>query len=118
MFCTLNVFIRCESGKNEHSEIPTMVLNEEKFTQLLVDFALAESASNLNIKNVSAQKMDSVYAFNPLTENKVTKATYDSTISFYSKHPALYKKIYENVLTKLSKMQVKKDSVRVNIPSK
>jgi hypothetical protein len=70
---------------------------------------------------LSGLKFDSAYAFNPLKENNIDQAKYDSSISFYSKHPKLYKKIFEEVLTTLSKMQaaraakkdstVKKDSV-------
>jgi hypothetical protein len=105
----------CGSGSEEDIDVPTGVLNEETFTKVLVDFSLAESASNLNVKNVSGEKMDSTYAFDPLKENKISKAEYDSAISFYSKHPALYKKVYENVLTTLSKLQIKKDtSVKVD----
>ena len=108
------LIISCGKGKDEEVTIPENVLSEEKFTKVLVDFALAESTSNMNVKNVSAAKIDSVYAFNPLKENGITKPQYDSAIAFYSKHPLLYKKIYEDVLVALSKMQVKKDSSKVD----
>lgn len=105
----------CACNSNEEDiTIPNTIINEEKFTKLMVDFALAESASNLNVKNVAAQKIDSTYTFNPLEENNISKSQYDSAISFYSKHPALYKKIYENVLVSLSKMQTKRDTLKVD----
>lgn len=102
------------SNKDEEISVPSNILNEEKFTKVIIDFALAESTSNINVKNLPADKMDSLYAFNPLADNNVTKGKYDSAIAFYSKHPTLYKKIYENVLAELSKMQIKKDSVKVD----
>jgi hypothetical protein len=62
--------------------------------------------------------MDSAYAFDPLEENNVSRSQYDSAVSFYSKHPAVYKKIYENVLATLSKMQLRNDSAKVGPVSK
>lgn len=113
----LTVMISC-SKNEEEAEIPSTILSEEKFTKLIVDFALAESTSNINVKNLPADKMDSLYNFDPLIDNNVSKSQYDSTIAFYSKHPGLYKKVYENVLVELSKMQVKKDSVTTDPVSK
>jgi hypothetical protein len=109
--------LSCSSDDLE-TVVPSTILSEEKFTKIIVDFALAESTGNINVKNVASDKMDSVYAFNPLIENNVTKGQYDSAIAFYSKHPNLYKKIYENVLAELSKMQIKKDSLTVDPASK
>ncbi len=109
----LSVMISCAKS-DEEENIPANILNEEKFTKLIVDFALAESVSNINVKSLPADKMDSLYNFDPLVDNNVSKSQYDSTITFYSKHPELYKKVYENVLAELSKMQVKKDSLKVD----
>ena len=108
----------CGSGENDDIKIPNTILSEEKFTKLLVDFSLAESVGNLNVKNLPAEKMDSAYAFDPLEENNVSRSQYDSAVSFYSKHPAIYKKIYENVLATLSKMQLRNDSAKVDPVSK
>ena len=105
----------CGSKKAEEVSLPPNVLNQEQFTKLLTDFALAESAANMNVKNVPMNKFDSVYAFNPLIENSIRKSQYDSTVGFYVQHPELYKKVYENVLANLTRLQTersaKKDSV-------
>lgn len=113
----LTVVTSCTKN-DDVANIPQSVLSEEQFAKLLVDFALAESTSNINVKNLPADKMDSVYNFDPLIDNHVSKGAYDSTITFYSKNPALYKRVYETVLAELSKMQVKKDSVKVDQVSK
>jgi len=108
----LLLFLSCGSRQVEEVETPANILSEEMFTKVLVDFALAESAYNLNIKNVPAQRFDTTYAFNPLSENHISKAKYDSTILFYAHHPNLYKKIYENVLAALSEIKTKRDTLR------
>ncbi|MDO9000369.1 DUF4296 domain-containing protein [Sediminibacterium sp.] len=104
----------CSLMHDDDVIVPDSVLNEEIFTKVIVDFALAESVGNINVKNVSSEKLDSVYAFSPLEENNITVAQYDSALSFYSKHPALYKKIYDNVLITLSKMQTKRDTIKTD----
>lgn len=105
-------------NKEKEVEIPANVLSSEKFTQVLVDFAMAEAAANMNIKNVPVIKIDSTYAFNPLKENNITKSQYDTTLAFYSAHTDLYKKIYEDVLTELSKIQTRRDSLKALPASK
>lgn len=109
----LLLFTAC--GKNEEDnqvQIPAGVLSEEQFVNLLTDHALAESAANLNVKNVAFNKIDSAYAFNPLLENNVSKGQYDSTLSFYIRHPALYKKIYESVLETLTRKQTARETTK------
>ena len=111
---TLLSLLSCSTSSSNHVQIPANILSEEKFAKVLADFALAEGATNMNIKNVAFQKFDTVYAFNPLKENGISKNQYDSTILFYAQHVELYKKVYENVLVLLSEMQVKRDSLNVD----
>lgn len=106
LFCL--IFISCEN-KARHKEIPPAnILDEEKFKNVLVDFALAESAANMNVKNSVAPKLDSVYAFNPLKENNVRLEQYDSTLDWYSHHTEEYKKVYEKVLDRLTEIKANK----------
>lgn len=89
--------------KNE--SVPVNVLDKDKFSDLIVDFTLAESAAGINVLNVHGQKTDTVYAFNPLIDNNITKRDFDTTLYYYSHRPKLFKEVYELSLEKLSKMQ-------------
>src|SRR4051812_36795231 len=94
----------CGKEKKEEA-IPNYVLNKEKFSDLLCDFTLAEAAVGLNIKNLPGNQMDSVYAFNPLLDNGVTRKDFDTSLYFYSHHPTLFKEVYQLSLEKLSRLQ-------------
>ena len=106
------VVVSCGTNKNEET-VPNTILDEKTFTTILTHFLIAESATNLNIKNADIAKFDSVYAFNPLKENNITKAQYDLTLDFYAKHPKLYKQIYEDALQQLSELQTQKRAALV-----
>lgn len=80
-------------------------MDKEKFSDVIVDFALAESAAGINIAGAPGQKIDTVYAFNPLLDNNVKRVTFDTTLYFYSHHPKLFKEVYLLALEKLSKIQ-------------
>jgi hypothetical protein len=80
-------------------------MDKEKFSEVIVDFALAESASGINVLGVAPQRGDTVYAFNPLLDNNVKRTVFDTTLYFYSHHPKLFKEVYVLALEKLSKMQ-------------
>ena len=107
------IFLFCECGKREEEdmEIPPYILSPGKLSKVIVDFALAESSANMNIKNVPVQKIDSVYAFNPLVENGVRKSQYDSALFFYSGHPELYKQVYDSALVFLSEYKAMRNAV-------
>jgi hypothetical protein len=107
-------FFSCEPKNEAVVTTPPNILNETTFTKLLVDYALAESAANLNIKNVSLLRLDTTYAFAPLKENNISRSKYDSTLMFYSKHTVLYKKIYENVLAELSEIKTARDTLKMD----
>lgn len=98
------IVLACEK-KEEEVKIPSYVLSKEDYAKLMVDFTLAEAAGNANVKNLSGAKFDSAYHFNPLKENKITEAQYDSSLSFYSKHPAMYKEVCEMALNTLNDMK-------------
>lgn len=114
---TLFVF-SCGKKNNEAVEIPPGIIGRDTFARILVDFALAESAANMNIKNTLLLKLDSVYAFDPLEDNGVTLARYDSSIAFYVRNPEVYKKIYEQVLASMSEIQTKRNPVKKDTNSK
>jgi hypothetical protein len=102
---TLCIFLYSCSDEKKEVAIPDNVLDKEKFSDVLVDFSLAESASAVNILGVSNAKGDTVYAFNPLVDNNVKRSTFDTTLYFYSHHPKLFKEVYVITLEKLSKLQ-------------
>ena len=104
MFCGVVCFFSC-SGPEKEIKIPDNVLDKEHFSELICDFALAESAATLNIKNVNGDKTDSVYSFNPLFDKGINRKTFDTTIYFYSHNPILFKAVYELSLEKLSRLQ-------------
>lgn len=99
-------------GEKKSDILPDYVLPKEKYIKLIVDFSLAESAANLNIKGTPVQKVDSVYHFDPLKENGISQSQYDTTVWYYSRHPEQYKEIYEEVLKILSEMEASRNEVK------
>lgn len=91
--------------KDKTTKTPEYVLNKEEFSEVIVDFTLAESASNINVLNVTGLKGDTVYAFNPLLDRNISREKFDTTLYFYSHHPILFKEVYDLALEKLSRMQ-------------
>lgn len=97
----------CKPPKEEQEEIPSNIISEEQFISVLTDAYLGEGASGINIKNVSGEKYDSTYVFNPLLDHHITKNQFDSAITYYSNHPKKLKLIYDKVLERLSQIQAK-----------
>jgi hypothetical protein len=86
--------------------IPTTVLPVEKMAAVLVDMHLLEASMNLNAYNPDKTVTEKPAPdFNVLKKNKISKKQYDESFDFYTRHPDLLNKIYEIVLSDLSKMQ-------------
>ena len=104
----------CNKSKKNEQEVPEYILSPHKFSKLLVDFAIADCAANMNVKNVPIQKIDSTYAFNPLVDNGIRQSQYDSALDFYSGHPELYKQVYDSVLVMLSEFKATRNNAGSN----
>lgn len=107
LFIVSCLLFSCKPDKEEDQPVPENLLTEEQLIQVLTDTYLSESASAINVKAVTGEKFDSVYIFNPLKDNGISKAKFDSTIVYYSRHPKKLKIIYNKILDKLSVMQAK-----------
>ena len=103
-FFSALLFSACKTNE-EDIKIPSTILSEEQFIKVLTDCYLAEGASGINVKNVTGEKFDSAYIFNPLKDNHISKPLFDSSISFYTQHPKLLKIIYDKILDRLSQIQ-------------
>lgn len=104
-FLFLSLLLVGLSCKEDENIIPAHVLDRENFSDVIVDFTLAESAAGINVLNVQGQKIDTVYSFNPLLDNNITQAQFDTSLYFYSHHPKLFREVYEIALEKLSRLQ-------------
>lgn len=107
LFIVSVLLFSCKPLKEEDEIVPDIVLSEEQLVNVLTDFYLAEGASGINVKNVTGEKFDSTYVFNPLKDNSIDKAKFDSSMVYYTKHPKKLKLIYDKILDKLSAAQAK-----------
>lgn len=93
----------CGAGK-----LPKGILPKDKMIPILVDQHLAELVFNqrfaVGIK--SDNVMEDLY-LSILKKYKVTQKVFEESVFFYSKHPDLYKPIYDEVLNRLNEMEVK-----------
>ena len=90
---------------NETVEVPAYVMQRDSFVQIMADFAIAESAANMNIGNQPVFRLDTAYAFNPVFEYGISRSRLDSTMAYYARHPEQYEKVYQSVLDTLNTMK-------------
>jgi hypothetical protein len=99
----LSVFLlACTSPK---TEIPTDILSETTFTNILKEVHLAEATFELhktkgmeNAKNELAHNYSTIYK-----THEITADDFDKTLDYYAQHPEQLEKIYTSVLEELSK---------------
>ena len=102
VFIVSVLLFSCKPKHEEDEAIPETVLTEEQLVNVLTDAYLAEGASGINVKSATGEKFDSTYLFNPLKDNHIEKAKFDSSMAYYTRHPKKLKIIYTKVLDKLS----------------
>lgn len=100
-------FSSCKPTSEEDEVVPATVLSEDQLVKVLTDAYLAEGASGINVKNVPGEKFDSAYVFNPISDNHIDKAVFDSSMAYYTRHPKKLKLIYDKILDRLSVIQAK-----------
>ena len=104
--CIVSILLfSCKPKLEEEQPVPANVLSEEQLVKVLTDAYLAEGASGISIKNVTGEKYDSAYVFNPLKDNNIEKVQFDSSMAYYTRHPKKLKIIYDKILERLSLVQ-------------
>lgn len=108
----LNVFvfiflIACTEKQPE--TIPADVLSQEKMTAVLVDVHLVEATMNLNVMSPGNIVIPDNYplSIDVLKKHQITKKQYFDSFIYYTQHPDVLNKIYEEVINDLSKLQAK-----------
>ena len=101
----LVLFFSCE--KKKEAPIPQNILSQEKMVTLLVDIHIVGASLNLNlVPSANIMKKDGTYD-NILKRNHINKQQYDESMAFYMNNPELWNKVYEGVLSELSKKQAR-----------
>jgi len=94
------LLLACTARK---TKIPTGILSEKEFINILKEVHLAEAKFELyktkgieNAKNELAHNYSAIYE-----KHAVTMNTFDKTINYYTQHPEQLEKIYTRVLEQL-----------------
>lgn len=98
----LLVFIGCTH--RPEVVIPKEILQHDQMVALMVDVHIMESALSINM-NQGSNSPDSLAYFNVFKKNNTTKKQYEASLTFYTQHPELLNKIYDDVITDISKKQ-------------
>jgi len=86
--------------------IPDDVLSQDKMVSILADVHLAEAAITLKFTNKDTSKLQAQEFYDFIYKShKTTKEQFNKSYDFYTSHPELLNKIYDDVLTELSKKQ-------------
>ena len=95
------LLLACSSPK---TEIPTEILSETEFTNILKEVHLAEAAFELNKReeilnprNNLANSYQSIY-----NKYDIDGSTFSNSLNYYAKHPEILEKIYSTVLEQLT----------------
>lgn len=97
------ILISSCTGKQD----PAPPLNKEKMATVLTDLTLMEATLSIRAANGKPIEADSTVRFNIYKEHSVSKGAYDSSVAYYSKHPAEFKEIYDKVQENLEQLKSK-----------
>jgi hypothetical protein len=103
LMLSLLFFVACNNPK---VTIPADVIKPDSMVMVLADVHVAEaSLVQKNIQGKSGNNYAASFYKYVFEKNKITPAQYQKSIEFYASNPDIYKTIYEQVITELSKRQ-------------
>jgi hypothetical protein len=102
----LTLLVLLSSCHHNKKDLNSIIIPEDKFINLLVDYHLAVSVSysdyyRQKTKNINQMNINDTV----LKSYGYTKANFDSSVSFYSGNPEKFDAIYDKVIARLSRMQ-------------
>jgi len=98
LFCLF--FISC-SKKEE--KIPAGIIPKDTMVQVMVDIHLADSHAQFNTAFDNKKNLKQGYYKFIFKKYKITSARLMKSWTFYVSHPDIFSKVYEDVITELSK---------------
>lgn len=104
LFCML-ALIACSGNEAEKENlIPTDILQHKQMVALIKDLQLAEAAITLSHQDTTNARnlAPGVYKF-VFEKHKITPAQFEKNMSFYTSHPVLMHKVYQEVSDELEK---------------
>ncbi len=98
--------ISMSACKKKQVEIPADVLKKEEMVAVLTDVQIAEAAINkqTEVGNFGPDYTAAYYNF-IFSKHKITVDIYRKSMEWYTQHPELLDKVYEEVIIELSKKQ-------------
>jgi len=89
----------------EEVSIPDNILPQEKMVQVLTDIHIAEVTANYkSLADTNKADIKSLYS-HVYKEHSITAEEYKRSYQFYLDHPTLLNKLYDEVITELSRRQ-------------
>jgi hypothetical protein len=99
-------FIGC--GKRSDEKIPPYVIPKNKLIPVLIDYHLAQGLSNSTAFRLRTQNYPAInLSDSVLIAHGYSRAQFDSTLLYYSRHINEFNEIYERVVTELNRMQAR-----------
>lgn len=94
------------SCSRKEEKIPDDILKKEIMVPLLADIHIAEAAAVINSSAYESSKKDIKSAYHSVfSKYSITENDFRRSMDYYTMHPELLDKIYEEVITELSKKQ-------------
>lgn len=114
--CFLSLLAACSSAEKK-IDIPKNVIPPQKMTEVLRDVQLMQSHVDQE-RLVDPYILDSTGAYYNAVYQKynISKAEFDSSMSFYSKEPALLDSIYNRMFAQLQEMDLDLENVKYDAP--
>jgi hypothetical protein len=105
------------SCKKPEVKIPDGVLKKDQMVPILADVHIAQAVAVMNAASDTTRYSMSDLMNYIFKIHYITKAQYDSSISFYTKHPEMMSQIYDSVITELSKKQGEAEGATIIKPT-
>lgn len=104
---SLFLFADCRSHSTE-AVPPSTVLSKDSMLSVLTDLQLLEAGIDLGLVPITGALIQPEKLYVVFKKHGISRGCYDSSLVFYSAHPELLSKIYEKLISDLSKKQAEK----------
>ena len=111
MFVMLILSVNFSCNK-KHTKKPDDIIDKQNMIAIMVDMNVFEAAMRVNHPQTTQDSLNVKQYYNEIFRKfKITKPQFEKSLEYYSKQPDKFGEIYDEVITRLSRMQ-SEESVR------
>jgi hypothetical protein len=117
LLCAIPLLFLLSGCSSEDETPPDNIINSSKMVYIMMDIHIVDAAINMNNETPRGVVLNKPELYAAVYKKyRVRKTQFDSSFTYYARHPEKMQEIYDDLLIRLSEKQASIDNAKPAVP--